>query len=150
MENWKRIVLGSVFSMRGCAGCFYPNARQKSFTELTMRALRPVIPYCLHPVEFNGSSGRLIWLNRDYKPLGVSGYWSNVDYGAFVTHHVRVDAPELEVVRTKWKNVGAGAVTTYYLFDDASAPWGSKALAIHAICSLEAVVGRVDVHGPLS
>ena len=51
-------------------------------------ALRPFMPYCLHDAD----DQTFIWVNRDYKPLGVvtDDY---VDYMQFPWLHVQAHEP---------------------------------------------------------
>jgi hypothetical protein len=58
-------------------------------------ALRPFLPYVLHPIDERQPYGGFIWLNRAYKPLGTSTL-ERVDYAHFP--HLHVTTPQRDAI----------------------------------------------------
>lgn len=134
-------------ALRCCIGWQHINGNamfgRNRFSTRAAECLRPFLPYCLHPVD--DGSGRLIWLNRDYKPLGVS-HAGHVDYEDFARLHV--DAADDVVARLR-KAVQKGEQDRCrfvfddgrtYLFDDSTAPWlgssnAQRLLALIELCA---------------
>jgi hypothetical protein len=105
MNQWIDHVAGATSALR-CAmgevdaqGCARP---ERAFSRRAVEALRVVLPYCLAPVDACTRAGTdtLIWLNRDYKPLGCpdTGFYRYEEHT-----HVQVNAahPAVAVVHRR-------------------------------------------------
>lgn len=112
---------------------------------LAVRGLRPFLPYVIHPTHIGH-----LWLNRDYKPLGVAvgvdGGW--VRYEDFPSH--RVIALEATVAAVSMKRLVSQfrdlEGDTFYLFDDATAPWDSVHDARKLLDKLDAALALAQAH----
>lgn len=146
---WTYHVMGACRALDIAIGCrgSWLRPRQR-FSRKAVEALRPLLPYCLHPVDASGDT--LIWLNRDYKPLGTAprGYQARdqiielVPYGCFESLHIRADDPVLTVTYDNLRrlNVFRDAVPVWFFFDDTSSPWSSREHAERLFFLLRQVV----------
>lgn len=87
IEGWPEMLraarielANAIGSTEGCYG---------SFSKRAVEVLRPMLPYVLHPVGGDG----LIWVNRQYKPIG--GYSGYATYEAYPWVHVSPDDPRV-------------------------------------------------------
>lgn len=78
-------------------------------------ALRRDLPYALHPLR---AAGRVILVNRNYKPCGSSAL-DFADYEGWPAHHCDLTEAEVHMVCPRaWR-----------LFNDGNPPWASRAHA---------------------
>lgn len=84
------------------------------------------LPYCLHPVSHSNPS-RLIWVNRNYQPVGCCGYGR---YEEFPYLHIDRDDPRIcSLIEACTKVIGGNFdQPIFFLFDDIHAPWRSRAM----------------------
>lgn len=126
----------------------YPRGRRLS--EARRTALRPLLPYCLHRV--GPDSDALVWLNRDYAPLGVVktsgplGVPDRVDYAAFQHLHVRPADPVVAAVQQAATRTGT-ADKGFWLFDDGCAPWNGRAHAEDLLQLIESALAAAGDTG---
>lgn len=140
IEPWLSYVYGATASLR-CA-CGITNMHDSpaylgSYSKKAVESLRSLLPYCLHPV----TDDVLIWLNREYKPLGVLPYGRWVDYQAFSWVHVRKDDLRLASLLPLCELVHRD---TYYLFLDGNPPWNCKRDALRLLRMLEPLTNDID------
>ena len=99
------------------------------FSKKTAYAMRGVIPYCLEPLR---EQGQYIWLNREYKPLGILPYNDWVDYESFPLHRISLDEimsfrPE-KAVPNSWSSVKrlTQQHDLFFFYSDTTAFYHSK------------------------
>jgi SAM-dependent methyltransferase len=126
-NTWVHYLRGSAYALRLAIG----NAKNHfgyRYNERAVKVLRLILPYCLHPIK--NKPELLIWLNRDYKPLGILPFKLWVRYEEFPWMHVSADNPNIAHllnIKSIKKSIKEEIYTTYWLFDDFTAPWnGSK------------------------
>jgi hypothetical protein len=119
IEHWRQILTSATKALYSAMG--NPDEGYH-FSQRAAKALRPYLPYCLQQVD----DRTFIWVNRDYKPLGIIPE----DY---VDYH---DYP--------WLVVGAAepvaAMGWIYLFDDGCPPWRNRKTAERLIRLIDALV----------
>lgn len=123
---WQVFLRGSIYALvsaLGGDGTFYGPGEQctrvheRGYSARAVRSIMGVLPYCLHPV---GDS--LIWLNRDYKPIGVLPYGLWVKYEDFPWLHVRKDSPDIQQLLAECQQHHG----VYYFYGDATDPRNGK------------------------
>ncbi len=119
-------ILAGTRDMRADAGYGYSTRAAK--------AARALLPYALNPLR-DDNDPKLIWLNRDYKPLGVLPYGDFVNYWDFPHLHVSRSDPLIQPLLRVCKDHGG----QFYLFDDRTSPDGSKAAAKRLLGLLQLV-----------
>lgn len=142
---WKRHVESSAIALRlaiGSPRCQYGSLYLR-YNKQAVGAMRCILPYCLHPVR-DGDDAPLIWLNRDYKPLGIAKYSEWVVYNEFPWLHVAIDDPQIAALLKECRLVRAfsDANPVFYLRDDASSPTIGKEHARRLLRLLELALGR--------
>jgi len=123
-EKWQRYVDGALWALRAAMGKHYRSEpRNGNYSERAMTALRGTLPYVLHRVP---DETKLIWLNRDYKPLSTGAHTSMkrwVDYQGFPELFVAQDHPlVMDMVKLLPHRMVEPNIRIY-LFDDGNAPW---------------------------
>lgn len=115
-----RFTVGS-HTIRGGPDLRHPYHRR------TAEALRFSLPYCLMPLHGDGNS-TMIWLNRDYKPLGIVSD-ERVNYAEYPGVHVNKNDPRIAALLPYCKKVLADepGKSAYYLFCVTTSPIHSKA-----------------------
>jgi hypothetical protein len=100
----------------------------ENFNRRAVRAVRALLPYCLHTVGDDSQS--LIWVNRDYKPLGIASS-SRVEYADYTWLHVAIDDPRISELRTHCKMYpkSYAGPNSFWLYTDASTPYHSASNA---------------------
>ena len=93
------------------------------------RALRWTVPYCVHPVgnvgQLFSECTKMIWLNREYKPLGTQAQW--VDYLDFPHHHIDRDHPAVLAIKGHEDfHHRKDDYPFVYLYHDGCPPWADK------------------------
>jgi hypothetical protein len=127
MDNkkaWEHYILGAKYALQAALGTKMLNLRN-NYNRRAVEALRVILPYCLHYVE---NPDTLIWLNRDYKPLGVLPFEEWVDYEAFPWLHVAKNDPAISHL-LNIKNYDS----CFFLFEDGTAPWLGKDHALRLL-----------------
>jgi len=110
---------------------------QPRITSATVNILRPMLPYCLHPLDSFAPSP-LIWLNRNYKPLGTMSGHAN--YHEYPWLHVDRDDPFIAKLLPYCREiVGLARQPIFFLYDDFTAPRNRKSLTLY-----NNLLGRVD------
>ena len=124
-QIWK-IILSSAADVIKRAS-LYPDG-YKRFQKKSVWALRAFLPYYLHEAD----ERNFIWVNRDYKPLGiVTEEW--IDYMQFPWLHVQADEPVASLGR-------------FCLFEGRE-PWESRACANWLIRMIESILRPdLDLH----
>ena len=117
-QSWKEVFSSAIFAL---GGAIAPPPAYR-FSKQSIKALRPFLPYCLH------ETGRdnFIWVNRDYKPLGI-GTDDFVDYQLYPWLHVGKDNP-------------LAMRGQFWLFGDSNPPWQSKINAERLLNLMELLV----------
>jgi hypothetical protein len=92
---WDHALNAARFAVNNALGLASDGSRLYSFSARAVHAARPLLPYCLH--EVSGVPGMLIWLNRQYKPLGTCSTFAH--YEDFTWLHVPQDSPRLTRLR---------------------------------------------------
>lgn len=133
---WVRHLEASFHALAVAAGM----VRDYRFSKQAVDAIKPIVPYVLHPVT-NGESSPRIWLNRWYKPLGVADGLS-VRYEDFTSLHVEGDSKILDYFATTHRKrfLFSDAPPAYYLFLDHTAPRLGKAHAKRVLDTIGRVV----------
>ncbi len=147
MDNsmWKRHVEGAAISLRLAIGS--PSRQYGGlylrYNRQAVGALKCILPYCLHPVRA-GDDAPLIWLNRDYKPLGIAQYSEWVDYNKFPWLHVAIDDPQIAALLKECRIVRlfSDGNPAFYLRNDASSPTIGKEHARRLLRLLEMSLGQ--------
>ena len=146
---WLKYLEGAAYALRFVIGTHAINGGRvygsRSYNKRAAEALRGVLPYCLHP-SGSGDDAPLIWLNRDYKPLGVLPFSDHVEYADFPWMHVARDAPEIMPLLAECKQVIAfcDAPPIFYLYDDMTSPVLGKANAERLIGLMDLVFAACD------
>ena len=114
-----------------------------------VEALRGVLPYCLHPAS-SGDNAPFVWLNRDYKPLGVLPFNEFVTYSDFPWMHVCKEDPRIAFILSECKRCNAfcDGHPIFYLYDDATSPRRGKANATRLLGIIERVLATSGNHVP--
>lgn len=135
--NWPRHVEAAAHALRCAIGLadMYgtPGSGCERYSVQAVKALRPLLPYALHPVD----DGALIWLNRDYKPLGITRLFPWVDYLAFPSLAVNASDPAVTAVRSR---IARPDDQVLYLFDDGCPPWAGRRHALRLLGIVEAAL----------
>lgn len=129
--TWEIILASSAEALRKVTPNPNPSLYEPlRFQKKSIWALRPFIPYCLRSVN----DKTFIWLNRDYKPLGIAtkSYDVFVDYMQLPWLHVQANEP-------------VAARGDFWLFDDSCPPWNSKAHANRLILLIDSIL-RPDLN----
>jgi hypothetical protein len=106
-QSWKKVFSSAIVALEATLA---PHPAYQ-YPPRSRRALRPFLPYCLHEAG-EVREDAFIWLNRDYKPLGIATN-ERVDYGKYPWLHVSKD--ESVAIRGR-----------FWLFGDLNPPWDSK------------------------
>jgi len=145
MNAWKLYVNAGLRALRqalGSDGMYGRDLRFLGYSKRATEALRVALPYCLHPVDETDAGGPLIWLNRNYKPLGVHsdtggmgcGLFPFVDYRDFPQVHIARDHP---AARHLFDVLSPNRRNCVYLFADLTAPWYRQTNALRLARLLE-------------
>jgi hypothetical protein len=148
-NQWINHVEGATTALRNAVGQVDAQSCRRldrGFSRRAVEALRVVLPYCLAPVD--DTSSTLIWLNRDYKPLGCPDRGlSWYDYREHPHVHVDASHPAAAVVHQFATNnehpadvLDRGTRRTSWLFDDSCAPWTRPRHAARLLATLDAVL----------
>lgn len=141
IPTWQRIVNGSVASLRSAMGI---GSNTEGFSRRAMIAIKWQIPYVIHSVP-DGKS--MIWLNREYKPVG----YSPSQFVHYAQHaHVLMprDHPLLHFARVYLDSYDLGTLEVrHYFFGDGNAPWYSAANARRYLGLLEPFADLRDIYG---
>lgn len=82
-------------------------------------SIRSLLVYCIK----KNADGTFIILNRDYKPLGISGYMPYIKYEDFQFMHLRPEQVYLTDLET---HDHTQAEALYWLFNDSTYPDSAK------------------------
>ena len=141
---WKHYLKGAEAALATAIG---DRRYGRRYNRQAVESLRGVLPYCLHPASF-GDSSTLIWLNRDYKPLGVFAGYGRVNYMEFPWLHVDRESQDISALLKKCKVVSGalcGGEKIYYLYSDRISPEVSKGTATMLLCLIQMALGLNDV-----
>ena len=99
---------------------------RRNYSKRAAQCLRSFVPYSIQKI--GGDSGKVIVLNRDYKPIGYCGSYDDwVDYNDFDSAIADIESPEMKAFLTACNKDRAGKGWTWVTFNDATAPWlGAK------------------------
>tara|TARA_R110000868_G_scaffold296620_2_gene556862 strand:+ start:169 stop:621 length:453 start_codon:yes stop_codon:yes gene_type:complete len=93
--------------------------RINNYSKRAAGCLRNFLPYCVQKLDED--SGKVIVLNRDYKPIGYCGSYSEwVDYGDFDSAHADMESPEMKAFLNACDKNKHGM---WYTFNDVTPPW---------------------------
>ena len=147
---WVKYLTGAAYALRNAIGSHtadgYPDIQGSPYSKRAVRALRGVLPYCLHPIgEENGK--QFIWLNRGYKPLGVMPYPEWVDYAEFTWLHVDRNDERIQGLLGSCLHVHASSESggIFYLFNDWTAPTNGKRCAQELLAKIDGVLAHAGV-----
>lgn len=139
-RQWANHIAGTFRALSIAAGTSSLYGHPGRFNRKAVEALRLVIPYCLHPA--GDEDDTLIWLNRDYKPLGT--LLAHADYEKFPSVHADPRDPAISKLLREAKSlhVFADGGFVYWLFDDSTAPWKGKQHSVALLAKLGDVLSR--------
>lgn len=142
---WERYVDGAACALRLAIGSpdYRYGGSYRRYDRQAVGALKCILPYCLHPLRA-GDDAPLIWLNREYKPLGIDTYSEWVDYNEFTWLHVAIDDPKIAALLKECRHVRlfSDGNPAFYLRNDASSPTNGKEHARRLLRLLELALGR--------
>lgn len=147
---WVKCLTGTAYALRNAIGSHtidgYPDIQGSPYSKRAVRALRGVLPYCLHPIK-DTDGEQLIWLNRDYKPLGLMPYEDWVEYADFRWLHVHRNDARIRNLLVSCAQTPAtrGGGGVFYLFNDLTAPTNGKARAKALLAKIDEVLARSGV-----
>lgn len=134
---WIKYLEGAAVALQAAMGFrLYPF--EESYNKRAAAALSAMLPYCLLPVS---GPGRFIWVNRDFKPLGVGPYLNSVHYESFPWMHVSGNDPLLAGLFAHL-NIPSDYRDSIYLFSENDAPWNSKKNAEKLLVLLYLIIER--------
>ena len=135
---WVNYLVGARRALSAAAGTSSLCGHARPFNRRAVESLRIVIPYCLHPISDQDDT--LIWLNRDYKPLGT--LVAHADYEKFSTVHA--DPRDPAIAKLLQEPISRGVFTkdgfAYWLFDDLTAPSRGKQHAAALVAKLDRIL----------
>jgi hypothetical protein len=114
---------------------------QGQFVGRAVEATRVVLPYVLHPLD----DTKLVWLNRDYKPLGVLPYGTWVNYADFPTLHVERSNPAVQAIWDRPRPLPTDELV--YLFHDTDAPWIERGYSLRLLARIDKALATVSTAG---
>jgi hypothetical protein len=102
--------------------------RIENYSKRAAECLRNFVPYSIQKLD--ADSGKVIVLNREYKPIGYSGLNSGprrggewVDYADFDSAIADIQSPEMKALLDACGKDKAGRDWLWFTFSDVTAPW---------------------------
>jgi hypothetical protein len=102
--------------------------RFSNYSKRAAECLRNFVPYSIQKLDQD--SGKVIILNREYKPIGYSGLNSDprkggdwVDYADFDSAIADIESPEIKALLNACGKDNAGRDWLWFTFSDVTAPW---------------------------
>jgi hypothetical protein len=98
--------------------------RMNNYSKRAAECLRNFIPYCIQKLDKD--SGKVIVLNREYKPIGYCGSYDNwVNYGDFDSAIADIESPEMQALLKACGKDKAGRDWIWFTCNDLTVPWAS-------------------------
>jgi hypothetical protein len=111
--------------------------RVNNFNKRAAECLRTFIPYCIQKLD--EESGKVIVLNRDYKPIGYYGsYDGQCNYSEFDSAIADLESPQMQALISACGKDKAGRDWIWFTCNDSSVPWASSEM-------LRRMIGLIDV-----
>lgn len=111
----------------------------KNYSKRAAQCLRGFLPYSIQKI--GEDSGKVIILNRDYKPIGYCGsYFDWVKYDDFDSAIADIESPEMQAFLTACGKDRGGRGWVWFTFNDATAPWGAAKNAKRLIGIIDAAL----------
>jgi hypothetical protein len=115
----------------------------RNYSKRAAECLRSFVPYAIQKI--GEDSGKVIVLNRDYKPIGYCGSYDGwVDYSDFDSAIADVESPEMKAFLTACNKDRAGKDWTWFTFNDATAPWLGAKNAKRLVGLIDAALSAYD------
>jgi hypothetical protein len=119
--------------------------RIENYSKRAAECLRNFVPYSIQKLD--SDSGKVIVLNREYKPIGYSGLNSSprrggdwVDYADFDSAIADIQSPEMKALLDACGKDNAGRDWLWFTFSDFTAPWCSQKNAKRLIGIIDAAL----------
>lgn len=94
----------------------------RNYSKRAAECLRSFVPYSIQKI--GEDSGKVIVLNREYKPIGYCGSYDDwVNYGDFDSAIADIESPEMQALLKACGKDKAGRDWIWFTFNDATAPW---------------------------
>jgi len=131
-------IISAISSLKYAAG-LTGHIEAERFSRQAVYALRPFIPYVVHETEI---PGQYIFLNRDYKPLGIKTF-DRVVYSSY--SYMLFGSEELEFIKPHYHLFQGpnNSVDGSFFMDDCS-PWIAKKDAATLIHRLEKLISALS------
>lgn len=137
LPHWQQDIISSINSLKHAAGI--ESYRNNRFSKKAVLSLRPYIPYLVHETY---TPGVFIFLNRDYRPIGMD-WLGMVDYDKYP--HLHLSAAAVATIRPYYYlyQGWAGSVHGNF-FMDGSSPCISKHYAEKLVRRLEGIINTFN------
>ena len=115
---------------------------QGNYSKRAAQCLRSFVPYAIQKI--GKDSGKVIVLNRDYKPIGYCGSYDGwVDYSDFDSAIADMESPEMKAFLTACGKDRVGR-DSMFTFNDATAPWLGAKNAKRLVGLIDAALSAYD------
>ena len=139
---WVNYLIGSTCALRTALGLGDLRYRT-GFSQRAVQSLRGILPYCLH--EVSKCPDVYIWLNRDYKPLGILPFNNWTNYEDFTWVHVYKVDPSIHAALQIMRYIPKAG---YFFYNDETSPFFSKKHATSLLYYMEGIlkVKNIDIN----